>query len=523
MGLYNRRKKKKEVIFERTPETNTDIKTKIEDNIKLTKSTFEDANDLVFRDFKVGGPDGVWLFLCYIDGMSDKHLINNFVLEPLMIDSRIVRPNLEEIKNRITDAIKVSAMAVADFREVETMEDVFVSIMSGETALFIDGYEKAIIIATRSWNARSTSEPMSETVIRGPRDGFTETLRFNTALVRRRIRDTSLKIKQMQIGVRSKTDIALVYIDDIVNKSLVEEIEKKLKKISVDAVLESGYIEQFIEDQSITVFPQMQATERPDVVAGRIYEGRVAILVDNSPFALVIPTGLNAFLQSPEDYYSRPTVATFLRYIRLMSLIVSVVAPAMYISLISYNPAIIPSKLLLSIATSREGVPFPAFIEAFIMELTFELLREAGVRLPRAIGSTIGIVGGLVIGQAAVSAGIVSPIMVIIVAVTAIASFAIPNYEVAAGFRLIRFALMIIASIYGLYGVILGLIGTLIHLANLKSFGVPYLVPISPFYPQAFKDTSFYLTSWKYMNKRPDFLEPQDEVRQGGGDGDDSR
>ncbi|MDF2671884.1 MAG: spore germination protein [Clostridiales bacterium] len=523
MGLLNRKKRKKQITYERTPQTETDIKRKIDDNIKLTKDTFKDANDLVFREFKLGGPDGVQMFLCYIDGMADKHLINNFVLEPLMIDSRIVKPDLEHIKNRISDAIKSSAMTVGDFREVENMEDVFINIMSGETALFIDGYEKALIIATRSWMARGPSEPMSETVIRGPRDGFTETLRFNTALVRRRIKDTNLKIKQMQVGMRSKTDIALVYIDDIVNKSLVEEIEKKLKEISIDAVLESGYIEQFIEEKSITVFPQMQATERPDVVAGRIYEGRVAILVDNTPFALIIPTGLNAFLQSPEDYYSRPTVATFLRYIRLMSLILSVVAPAMYIALISFNPAIIPGKLLISIAASREGVPFPAFIEAFIMELTFELLREAGIRLPRAIGSTIGIVGGLVIGQSAVSAGIVSPIMVIIVAATAIASFAIPNYEVAAGFRLIRFILMILASIYGLYGVILGLIGTLIHLVNLKSFGVPFLVPIAPFYPSGYKDTAFFLMSWKYMNKRPEFLEPQDEIRQGGVDKDDSR
>lgn len=522
MGLYNRRKKKKDVVFERVPETNTDIKKKIEDNIKLTKETFKDANDLVFREFKVGGPDGVRMFLCYIDGMADRNLINNFVLEPLMIDSRIVEPDLEEIKNRLSDATKMSALTVTDIKEVDKMEDVFLNVMSGETALLMDGYEKAIIIATRAWPSRGPGDPMSETIIRGPRDGFTETMRFNTALVRRRIRDTNLKIKQMQVGVRSKTDIALVYIEDIVNKNLLEEIEKKLKKINIDAVLESGYIEQFIEDKTITVFPQMQATERPDVVAGRVYEGRVAILVDNSPFALIIPTGLNAFLQSPEDYYSRPTIATFLRYIRLTSLIVSVVAPSMYIALISFNPAIIPEKLLISIAASREGVPFPAFLEAFIMELTFELLREAGVRLPRAIGSTIGIVGGLVIGQAAVAAGIVSPIMVIIVAVTAIASFAIPNYEVAAGFRLIRFILMILASIYGLYGVVLGLIGTLIHLVNLKSFGVPYLVPIAPFYAKSFKDTSFFISSWKYMNRRPDFLDPQDIIRQEGGDGDDS-
>lgn len=521
MGLYNRRKRKKELLIERTPDTNTDISKKIEDNIEFAKSTFKNANDLVFREFKVGGPEGVLMFVCYIDGMADKNIVSNFVLEPLMIDARIVKPDLEEIKHRLSDAIKMSSLAIADMKEVDKMEDVFLNVMSGETALLIDGYDRAIIVSTRAWPARGPGEPMSETVIRGPRDGFTETMRFNTALVRRRIRDTNLKIKQMQVGVRSKTDIALVYIDDIVNKELLQEVEKKLKKINIDAVLESGYIEQLIEDKTFTVFPQMQATERPDVVAGRIYEGRVAIIVDNSPFALVVPTSLNTFLQSPEDYYSRPTVATFLRYIRLTALILSVTAPALYIGTVSFNPGIIPGKLLMSIAASREGTPFPAFIEAFIMEITFELLREAGVRLPRAIGSTIGIVGGLVIGQAAVAAGIVSPIMVIVVAVTAIASFAIPNYEVAAGFRLIRFVLMIAASIYGLYGVLLGLIATLIHLVNLKSFGIPFMVPIAPFYPSSMRDTTFYIASWKYMKKRPDFLEPQDEIRQGGDEGND--
>lgn len=523
MGLYNRKKRKKEIIYERTPQTETSIDREIQNNIDLARDTFKDANDLVFREFKIGGPDGRRMFLFFIDGLADKALINNFVMEPLMIDSRIVEPDLEEIKHKISDAIKMSALTYSDMKEVDKMEDVFINVMSGETAIFTDGYDRAIIVATRAWPARGPSEPMSEVVIRGPRDGFTETMRFNTALVRRRIRDTHLRIKQMQIGVRSKTDIALVYIDDIVNKGLVEEVEKKLKQINIDAVLESGYIEQFIEGRSLTVFPQIQATERPDVVAGRVYEGRIAILVDNTPFALIIPTSLNAFLQSPEDYYTRPTVAVFLRYIRLMSLILSVVAPSLYIALVSFNPGIIPQRLLLSIAASREGVPFPAFIEAFIMELTFELLREAGVRLPRAIGSTIGIVGGLVIGQAAVSAGIVSPIMVIVVAVTAIASFAIPNYEVAAGFRLIRFVLMVLASIYGLYGVILGLIATLIHLVNLKSFGLAYLAPFAPFHPEDTKDTAFFMKSWKYMNKRPGFLDPQDKIRQGGGDKDDSR
>lgn len=515
-----RRRKIKELLYDKKPDTKAEISSNIEENIKLLKDTFKGCNDMVFREFNIGGPDGRKMFMCYIDGMADKMLLDHFVLTPIMLVSREVKPDFEEIKSTLADATKNSAMAVSDFRESDKMDDVLTMIMSGETALFLDSYEKAFIIATRSWPARGPSEPTGETVIRGPRDGFTETMRFNTALVRRRIRDTNLKVKQVQVGERSKTDIALVYIDDIVDKRVLEQVEKKIKNINIDAILDSGYVQQFLEDRQITPFPQVQTTERPDVIAGSLYEGRIGIIVDNSPFALIVPVTLNAFFQSAEDYYSRSTIVSFVRLIRLLSGFLSLVAPATYIALVAFNPAIIPRSLALSIAATREGVPFPAVIEAIIMELTLEFLREAGVRLPRPIGSTIGIVGGLVIGQAAVTAGIVSPIMVIVVALTAISSFAIPNYEVAAGFRLIRFLLMIFASIYGLYGIVLGLIGTLIHLVNMKSFGTPYLAPIAPIAIPDLKDSFLMRISWKYMKKRPVHLDPQDETRQGGEEND---
>jgi spore germination protein len=317
--------------------------------------------------------------------------------------------------------------------------------------------------------------------------------------------------------VAKMAGVSISTVSRIINKKggVSEELEEKINKINIDAVLDSGYIQQFIEDRHFTPFPQVQVTERPDVVAGSVYEGRIAVLVDNSPFALILPVTLTALFQSAEDYYSRSTVTTFVRNLRILSGIISLLAPAMYIALISFNPGIIPTKLLLSIAATREGVPFPAFMEAFIMELTLEFLREAGVRLPRAIGSTIGIVGGLVIGQAAVSAGIVSPIMVIVVALTAIASFSIPNYEMAAGFRLIRFILMILASIYGLYGIVLGIIATLVHLVNIKSFGTPFLTPYAPLFVEDMKDGIFLKLPWQNLRKRPRHLDPLDIIRQG--------
>lgn len=510
------KKKKEKLVIERLPDTKTKVSEFIDMNITRLKDEFKDSNDVIFREFNTGGPEGGRMFLCYIDGMADKMLVDHFVLTPLMVSVREVKPDYEEIKSRLLEVTKSSAMTASDFRESEDLEDCLNMIMSGETVLFIDGFNKAIVVATRFWPARGPSEPSSETVIRGPRDGFVETIRFNTALVRRRIRDTKFKVKQLQSGKRSKTDIALLYIDDIADKRILEQVEKEIKAINIDAILDSGYIQQFLEKRGITPFPQIQTTERPDVVAGSIYEGRIAIIVDNSPFALIVPATLNAFFQSAEDYYSRSAITTFVRQLRMIAGLLSIIGPGLYIALTSFHPGIVPSSLILSIAESREGVPFPAFIEASIMEVTFELLREAGVRLPRPIGSTIGIVGGLVIGQAAVSAGIVSPIMVIVVAVTAIASFAIPNYEVAAGFRLVRFLLMIFAAVYGLYGLVLGLILTLIHLVNIKSFGVPYLAPIAPMFPEDLKDSMYVRFPWKYARKRPEHIDPQDEIRQGG-------
>lgn len=508
-----RKKGKNEVILEYDPNTKTPLLEDIDANIGIIKNILHGSDDIIYREFKEGGEHGTRMFMVYIDGLVDKILLDHFVMTPLMITTRIAKPDFSEIKDKIAEATKSSGMAVSDFKEFENIEQLIGFVLSGETALLIDGYKKVLIVATKLWPARGISEPQTEILVRGPRDGLTETFRMNTALVRRRIRDPRFKVKQKQIGLRSRTDIALLYIEDIVDKNVLEELNNKLDKINIDAILDSGYIEEFIEDKNYSPFPQIQSTERPDVVAAAVYEGRIGILVDNTPFALIVPTALPAFFQSPEDYYSRTVLSTFLRFIRLFSGILSILAPALYIAITSFNPGIIPSKLALSIAATREGVPFPAFVEAIIMELTFELLREAGVRLPRAIGSTIGIVGGLVIGQAAVSANIVSPIMVIVVAITAIASFAIPNYEVSAAFRIMRFSLMICAAIYGLYGIVLGGIAILIHLASLTSFGVPYMSPVTPFNAGDMKDT-FYRTSWKNFKRRPKHYSPQDITRQ---------
>lgn len=477
------------------------IESKVEKNIKYLKELLKDNSDVVYRVFKVGDWNAV---LVYIDGMADKLLLDNYVLEPLMLCSKGIE-DVEQIKDQL--------LAVSDMREINKLSEGVNAALSGDTLMFIDELNCAYVIATRFWPARGVGDPSGETVTRGAREGFTETVRFNTVLVRRRIRDTRLRVKSKTIGTRSKTDVAIMYIEDIVNEKVLNELKDRIDKIDIDAVFDSAYIEQLIEDNKYSPFPQIQSTERPDVVAAALYEGRVALLVDNSPFAIIVPCTLPNLFQSPDDYYQRWMHASMLRFIRMLSILISLTAPALYVAVTSFHTAIIPTKLAYSIAASREGVPFPAFVEAIIMELFLALLMEAVVRLPRPIGATIGIVGGLVIGQSAVSAGIVSPIMIIIVAITAITTFVTPNYEVTTAFRLMRFLLIITTAIAGLYGMMMGLIVILIHLVRMKSFGIPYLAPAVSTNMSDLKDM-YIKAPLSTLKERPKYMKTGDKIRQ---------
>lgn len=482
------------------------IAKNIDDNFTYIKNLFENSTDMVFRQFLCGNTK---MALIYIDGMADKILLDDYVLESLM-DS-----NGKKDYSEVDGSAKLieRLMSVTDLKKVDKLNEAIKAMLAGETLMLVDNAQYCIVIATRAWPNRGVGEPSGETVVRGSRDGFTETVRFNTVLVRRRIRDTRLKIEAKTLGTRSKTDCSILYISDIVNTDVLNETKKRLDGIEIDAILDSGYVEQLIEDDKWSLFPQVQATEKPDVVAAALYEGKVAILVDNSPFALIVPATLPAMFQSPDDYYQRWIYASCVRLIRVLSIFFSLILPGLYVSVTSFHTAIIPTKLAYSIAASREGVPFPAFVEAIIMEISLAILMEAIVRLPKAIGATIGIVGGLIIGQAAVSAGIVSPIMVIIVAVTTITSFITPNYEVTFAFRIVRFLIIIAASVLGLYGIALALIMLAIHLIKLKSFGISYLAPVVSMDRGDFKDL-FVKYPLRYFKNRPKYMEPADKVRQ---------
>lgn len=483
-------------------------------NVGKVKEILKDCDDVVYRDFKVGVKQNFSLCIVYVDGLINKESVSDFVLESLMEGARGLEPTPKGIKDNLIELITKGNISITEIEEVSTIEETIDAILSGETALFIDKYDKAIILSSRGWPTRSINESQSETVVRGPRDAFTETLKVNITLIRRRIKDPNLKVKMVKIGRRSKTDVAVMYIEDIVNDGILGEVFTRLGKVDVDAIVESAILEEHIQDDYYSPFPQIENTERPDSVAASLYEGRIALVVDNTPSVLVVPATIGTIMQSSEDYYTRWVVAGITRIIRYIAAAVAVLAPGLYIAVTSFHPGLLPTRLAFYVAGTRVNVPFPAVVEAFLMEITIEFLREAGTRISGPIGTTIGIVGGLIIGQAAVEAGIVSPLMIIIVAVTTVASFTIPSYEFAAALRFYRFFVMVLASILGLYGIMLGIILMLTHLADLNSFGIPFTSPFSGLGLNTgdLKDVLARVPMSR-MRYRPTFTYPKDKKR----------
>ncbi|MDK2823358.1 MAG: spore germination protein [Clostridia bacterium] len=495
--------------------TKTDVQpisTSLEKNLEYIKNVFTNCSDIIFREFIVGYKTQIKAALIYVDGLADKVSIHDYIIKSLTLEARASKPDEELQGEDIYKWIENAAMSIAEKKQVENLDDVMSGFLSGDTTLLIDGWSKALVIGTKGWASRGISEPDSEVVIRGPREGFTETIRINTSMVRRRLHSNKLKIEARKIGTYTQTDVAILYMDGIVNSEIIKKVHKRLDSINeVDSILETGCIEQYIEDHPYSPFPQVQYTERPDKVVAYLLEGRVIIMVDGSPNCLIVPTVFIQFLQSPEDYYSRILMSTALRWVRFIGVFTAVTLPALYIAVTTFHQEMIPTNLALSISGAREGVPFPAFVEALAMEVSLELLREASVRLPGAIGSTLGIVGALIVGQAAVEAKLVAPQMVIVVALTAIGSYTLPSFAASIPLRLIRFPLMILGAIFGLYGVMLGWIATLVHMISLKSFGYPYLEPLAPLRISELKDVLIRAPRWQMMTA-PQFRKPTEKA-----------
>ena len=457
------------------------ISSDLEQNIAWVEQYFFRCSDLIVRRFRIGEAVPCNAVLLYLDGMTDSAVVHDNILVPLMHPVLIDAAMSHKVSSDFFAFVHTQLLPSGETTIVHTMDETVQAMMNGDVVLLLDQSIQGLVIDAKGFPHRDLGEPRNEKTLRGPQEAFVEAMRVNTAMLRRRLHTGALKLEQMTIGTYTQTAVTIAYLEHIANDNIIDEVRRRLNNIKkVDSILNASCIEQYIEDRPFSIFPQVQYTERPDKTAAALLEGRVALIVDGSPDVILLPVLFTQLLQSSEDYYNRIVAGTFVRWVRYMGLFIATTLPSLYVAVISFHAELIPFNLLLSIATAREGVPFPAFVEAIMMEIAFELLREASIRMPGVIGNTIGIVGALVIGDAAVSARLVAPQMVIVVAITAIGSFAIPSVEASYPIRLIRFPLMILAATLGLYGVMLGWLVIIMYLIRLRTFGFPYLAPLAP-------------------------------------------
>jgi len=476
------------------------------------KSTLGCSSDLAIREVSIGENGQTSAAILYMDGLINKDDIQEYILKPLLAEARNDKKYLDFAFKQDWIHFLKELLTIRQLHEIRDFSALYDALLSGDTIILVDGELRGVVVSTKGGESRSVSEPITETVIRGPQEAFTESLRTNTALIRRRIKDTELWMETKHIGRRTKTEVAIMYMKGIARDGVVEEVRSRLDKIDIDGILGSGNIEEYIQDKTFTVFPTVFNSERPDVIAAGLLEGRVAIIVDGTPFVLLVPVLFIHFLHSSEDYYLRSDFG-LIRILRTITIFISLLVPSIYIALTTFHQEMIPTDLLISIASQREGIPFPAFIEALMMEIAFEILRETGVRMPKPVGGAISTVGGLVLGQAAVEAGLVSAAMVIVVSITAIASFTLPAFTMSIPIRILRFAMMGLGASLGLFGIVMGLFVVSLHLCSLRSFGAPYMSPFAPINLADQKDSLFRLPLWM-LNSRPQFSNPQNKVRQ---------
>lgn len=471
------------------------LSRKLAQNVEALKDIFQDSSDLVYRDIQF--TESRRGLIVYVEGIINVDLVDQNIISPLIEGLVKAEKPVERLSELPFTRISLTQTSTAS-----DWPGVIEAILTAHVVIFMDDSDEVLTFDVKGGSRRSVQEPSTETVIRGPREGFTESLRINTALLRFKLKTEKLKMKSLIVGKITKTDVVVSYIDGLAKQDLVDSVVDRLNQIDMDGILESGYVEEWIEDNPYSPFPQMQYSERPDTIAAQLLEGKVAIFVDGTPFVLVAPVTLWQLLQSSEDYYERYFVTNLIRWMRLFFLLVALMLPGLYIAVTTYHQDMLPSSLILSIATAREAIPFPAIIEALIMEVSFEALQEAGIRLPKTIGQAVSILGALVIGQAAVQAGIVSAPIVIVVSMTGIASFTLPRFNLATTVRMLRFLIMILAAIFGLFGIVVGTVWILVHLTQLKSFGVPYLLGVSPYRLRDFKDIFVRVPMWN-MSQRP--------------------
>ena len=482
------------------------VSKRLSENIAQMEEFFHECDDIKKKELMLGRQMDVACYLTFIEVSVD---MGTSAL------SEVLKYLKGLGKEEIYQALEQNALGISDATYFDTIEDAVDGLLTGEVILFVDGFDRAVKIPDDGYPNMGITEVDSEKVIRGSNEGFCDSVKQNAALIRKRIRSPRVKVRGLKAGIRSNTNVYLVYVEDLANPGLVKEIEKRLQDFTIDGILDSGMLEQLAEKKWYSPFPQFQTTQRPDRAAMAVLEGRVIVMCDNSPIGLILPTDYNSFIRTSDDYYSRFEIATFGRILRYLASFFAMTLPGFYLAVTNFHTQILPTTLLLSFAEARQGVPFPAVVEVLIMELSFELLREAGVRLPGAMGNTIGIVGGLIIGQAAVEANLVSPIVVIVISFTALCSFAIPNEEFATAFRILKFFFIAVCAWLGYFGMLLGLLAVLTHLSHLTSFGIPYLMPFVGADVNDYHDErdSIWRAPLKKMVRRPIYAKRGERIR----------
>ncbi len=490
-----------------------DLENSLKANVASVKERTGGSDDLVVRDVRIGSEDaGVDFAILYFEGLTEEKSINQFIIEPLMNfgTSHGERPLAND--NQLMEHLRKSVLAVGQIEAISDLAAATDALMNGGVLVLSEGFAQGLRISMAGGEQRAVAEPTNQSVIRGPKESFTENIRVNSALIRRIIKAPNLVLHNRKLGKETRTNVSVMYIQGIADTKALSEVERRLGSIDTDAILESGYIEEFIQDEPYTIFPTVQNTERPDTVAAALLEGRIAILIDGTPHVLIVPALFVQFFQASEDYYQRADISTLLRVLRYFGLFIATLVPALYVAITTYHQEMIPTQLLISLAAQREGVPFPAFVEAIIMEATYEILREAGVRMPRAVGQAVSIVGTLVIGQAAVEAGIISASMIIVVSITAISSYVIPVFDMSIAVRITRFLFMGLAAAFGMFGIFVGMCAMLLHLSSLRSFGVPYMAPVGPLVLSDQKDVILRVPH-RSMKTRPSLFGKLNPIR----------
>lgn len=484
------------------------ISRDLKSNLDFINSSFNapENKDIVIRQFVIAGKYKA--FLAFIEGMASNNVINDFILRPILNSPKLAA----QTGSCRLDAILQEVLETNQAKRITDPNELIYELLTGNTALYVEGCDFFIATETKGFEKRPVGNPQIEGAVSGSQEAFNETLRTNITLIRKNIKNRNLTTEILKVGSRSQIQCAIIYIKGLTNPAIVSEVKRRISGIKAEFIAGAGILDEYISDNPKSLFPTILSTERPDKTVSHIMEGRVAIITEGVPFASIVPVTITSFVHSPEDAFLKWPYGTVIRCLRFLAIISAFFLPGLYVAITNFHQEMIPTELLIATATAKENVPFPTVLEVVLMELSFELIREAGIRIPGMIGNTLGIVGALILGQAAVQANIVSPILIIVVAVTGLSNFAIPNFTFAFGIRILRFLFIFMGAILGFYGMTILGIMVIAHFVSMKSFGVHYFAPIGPV-TESTQDILLRPPLWK-EEFRPDYLNTLDNTRQ---------